>query len=472
MVRHLIWIILALPSVAQGETTEFCLTGEFDLGARNQGLTPGAGQWYPTRWCVVSESDSDRVLFSAEGMANADMEDTWTVAYLPPDVVRIVNRDEPPDVEFVGADAVTDEARRVRRLDPRRLLAEFAADPDAFRERSGLTLEGIDDEHVQISTSAELPLRGRVPVKWEWDLSEAEAPRALLAVSGRALFRGTGRWRTLGEAESEAIWKRTPGEEPIQPPGDAWPSTVNTRLVNLTDDLYLAQGVRTGFQHIVIETDDGLVIGDAPAGWVEFHHLPPSDLVPGLGVSGLSERFVDFLIDEFPGRSIHAVAITHAHDDHAGGARAFAAAGAEVYAPAAVAGFLEHSLNTADWGQFGYSTDRLGTQTFEVVPVDEFADIADGVRLISIGSGPHASAMIGVLAVERGYFFVSDIHVPYGDEPAPREDRKRTECWFAEWAVANLPSEVRVVNSHSSVVTPVSRLAEYLESDGCRHLSN
>ncbi len=51
----------------------------------------------------------------------------------------------------------------------------------------------------------------------------------------------------------------------------------------------------------------------------------------------------------------------------------------------------------------------------------------------------------------------------------PTEARARTECWFAREAVAYLPETVRVVNSHSATVTPVSRLKAYLESDLCQN---
>ena len=243
------------------------------------------------------------------------------------------------------------------------------------------------------------------------------------------LFRGTGSWRTLAEGEVRDLWQRTPGdEEAIQAPGERWPSAISPGLINLTDDVYLARGVRTGFQHIVIDTDDGLVIGDAPAGWVEFHQLPPADLVPGLGISGLSERFVDFLMEEFPGRPILAVALTHAHDDHAGGARAFAAAGAAVYAPAEVADFLEQALNGVRSAHrlVAPPRDRLAEKQLDVLPVDDSTPIGDSVRLIPIGSGPHARAMLGIWAVERDYFFVSDIHVPRNEEARPREGREAT----------------------------------------------
>ena len=256
--------------------------------------------------------------------------------------------------------------------------------------------------------------------------------------------------------------------EPRRLSGDEWPARVDMRLVTLAEGVHLVRGVRTGFQHLVVETGNGLVVGDAPAGWVELQQVPPTDLVPGLGVSGLSERFVDFLADSLPGRPIRAVALTHHHDDHAGGARAFAAAGAEVYAPAELVPFLGSALNRE-----AMPDDRLSAlgRRLTVRPVTDTVTLdgeMQGVVLMSLGPGPHALASLGVHAPQAGFFFQSDLHVPVSDTPAPRAERAATECWFAAWAVENLPGDTVVVGSHGSGRTPVTRLARYLEHELCR----
>ena len=121
--------VLFLVNTAAAATTEFCLDGEFDLAARLQGWTHRPGEWTPMRWCVTTDDATARVLFSATGKSNPDIEGGWTVAFVPPDLVRIVNRESPPDVEFKGASA-SEEAERYRRIDPRRLAAEVRKAPD------------------------------------------------------------------------------------------------------------------------------------------------------------------------------------------------------------------------------------------------------------------------------------------------------------------------------------------------------
>ena len=437
--------VLSAPGHA--DITEFCLDGEFDLGARYQGLNPEAGEFYPARWCVTTD-DTNRVLLAMSGNSNPDMGDSWSVAFLPPDLVRIVNRGAPPDIEF-DAPGAADEAARARLLDPRH------GDRDGRAQGRTMSMSG----------SADLPLRGKVPVTWRWTAPHSDSPRLTITVDGVEMFRGKGSRRPLSDEEAARAWLATPGAEPVQVPAGRWPSRVDMELVNLAAGVYVVRGVRTGFHHMVVVTGDGLVVADAPAGWVELHQFPPTDMVPGLGVSGLSEGLIDFLAAEFPQHPIRAVALTHHHDDHAGGARAFAAAGGAVYAPAAVAEFLETALNRESM-----PPDRLTErgEPVAVLPVADVVTLQDArhpVRLINLGESPHVVSSLGVLA--NGYFFQSDLHVPRSDAPEPRAARAATECWFARWAIDNLPDDTVVINTHSAIETPVARLARYLDSPLC-----
>lgn len=460
---------------------EFCLHGEFDLGARYQGMHPAAGEMYPTSFCYVIEDGEENVLFDARGKSNPDMGGDWTVAFLPPDQVRIINRTSPPDIEFSGK-SIVDEALRYRRTDPVRLLTELAANPDWVIKRSDdgwvtvrypgsrddTELLIVDDRVREFRAQADIPLRGRVAVVWRWDWSDEHSPSLELFVEDDLVFSATANWTTLDAANTATLWEPSGGQEAVQVPGDRWPARINLEKQEITDNVHLVTGVRTGFAHIVIETTEGLVVGDAPAGWVELQQLPPADLVPGYSISGLSENFLDFLNMQFPDTPIQAVAITHAHDDHAGGARAFAAAGAEVYAPEGVAAFLTDALNREEM-----PGDRLGSLggSVDVVPVADRLTLGDDeVELVVLPGGPHVDSSLGIWAKAAGVFFQSDLHVPRSDDDSPRTDRAATECWFANWAVGNLPGDAIVINSHSPPRTPVSRLAKYLESEACRNL--
>lgn len=478
--RRSLWFAVACLQIAApafpAERVEFCLDGEFDLGARYQGMHPEPGEFSDATWCVITESDTGRVRFQGRGRSNPDMTGEFVVSFLPPDVVRIVN-ESAADLEFTPAD-IANEAMRYRRIDPKRLVAELDRHPEWIDSGNAdgsitmnypgssvaATLHIVDGKLMAVSTTADLPLRGTVPVEWRWRWPSPEAPEMTLAVDGDVLFRATGRWRALTAAEAATLWQ--PGDEGVREiPGDAWPARIAMRLETLADGVYLVRNVRTGFHHLVAETDEGLVVGDAPAGWVELPQIPPADLVPGFGISGLSERFVDFLAEALPGRPLQAVALTHAHDDHAGGARAFAAAGATIYAPAAVAAFLESALN-----RDSMPNDRLSEigRSLQVEPVDDRVVLDDqrSVELVSIGAGPHVSTSLGLLAGD--YFFQSDLHVVSNVTDAPPAARARTECWFAGWAIVHLDPDTVVVGSHANVATPVSKLENYADSDACQ----
>ncbi|HEX5765863.1 MAG TPA: hypothetical protein VFY27_09865, partial [Woeseiaceae bacterium] len=208
------------PADQDENPTEFCLHGEFDLGARLQGLHPAAAEFSAAEWCVITEDESDRVHFRAAGNSNPDLSGEFAVTYLPPHTVRIVNRDAPPDLDFTDA-VISAEASRSRRIDPRRVLQELAANPewvestseDGWRtvrylgESTQVRLQVLNGRLQALQTWADMPLRGRVPVHWDWDWSDATEPRLTFEVDGEPMFKARGKWRPLDVEQAAAVWK-------------------------------------------------------------------------------------------------------------------------------------------------------------------------------------------------------------------------------------------------------------------------
>lgn len=487
--QHLIAVVACLVAgtapVASAETpavaTELCLSGELDLGVRLQGRSPVASDSYPARWCVATERGGDRVRLRTEGHINPDAREELVVSYFPPSMLRILVGGTPPEIEFQGA-IVGAEARAVARIDPRRVVEELGGEPGwVVGRRPGgwvdvrypgadavTALRVVNNRLYSAKMLVDLPLRGRVPVIWSWRWpSGGGDPRLEVSLDGKVVFRAIATWRQLGTEEAAALWVAGDGSEPHQVPGAAWPTRVAMGVETIQDGVHLVQGVRTGFNHLVVETERGLVVADAPAGWVELARIPPADLVPGMGLSGLSERFVDFIRAQWPGKPIRAVALTHAHDDHAGGARAFAAAGARVYAPSEVSAFLESALNRKEM-----PADRLSAagKRLAVDPVADRAVLADperSVELWSLGANPHVGSALAVWVPAAKLLFVSDVHAPssFPDQVDPA--RVPTECWFAGWAAANLSDGAEVLSCHDRKRTPVGLLRAFAQSPTC-----
>ncbi len=460
---------------------QYCLNGEFNIGARYQGQNINADEFHPTLWCITYDNQTKKVEFKISGHFNSDMGGENIIKYIPPSTVELLAQNGNVNAVFQGA-LIGDDARTHRRIDPNFLLHEINSNPSwivsetingntkEYKVRypnSGFITEVsvINNKLKLLKTWADLPLRGRVPISWHWDWSN---PNELVTihVEDDVLFKATASRRS---GLNPASWLKTPSETTPVIPGKAWPARQAMSLTEIGSNTFLVSNVRTGFHHLVVNTDKGLIIADAPSGWVEIQQIPPKDMAPGLGVSGLSEMLIDFLLQQWPNKPIHAVVLTHFHDDHAGGARAFSAHGAKIYSHFKHQQFLQDGLNSN-----AMPTDQLSMKGTHAIisPIKIKTELGTTPEVIlhSLSNNPHTDGALALEVPSINILFVSDIHVPSNDKPEPNPNKVATDCWFAKWATQNLTESTMVHNSHNNTVSPTWRLGKYLATEECRNL--
>ena len=153
-------------------------------------------------------------------------------------------------------------------------------------------------------------------------------------------------------------------------------------LLEVGAGVYQAMG--SSHHSLIIETDNGLIIVDAP-------------LYPSRSVA-----ILEALEERWPGRPVHYVVLTHHHYDHSGGATAYAAEGIPL---------IVHSTNA------GFFSSLLARQGLDAAPVtgvgDRLALSVDGVNLelYDIPTS-HVAGMLMVYLPDQRMMFNSDLYSP------------------------------------------------------------
>ena len=115
------------------------------------------------------------------------------------------------------------------------------------------------------------------------------------------------------------------------------------------------------------------------------------------GDDATSRDVITRVKETFPGKPIRYAAVTHFHDDHAGGMRTYVAEGATVVTTPGNRAFFERAVRD---GRFTIRPDAL---TLRPAPLKIetlqngkriFTDGATTVELYDIGRGPHTDEMI------------------------------------------------------------------------------
>jgi glyoxylase-like metal-dependent hydrolase (beta-lactamase superfamily II) len=173
-----------------------------------------------------------------------------------------------------------------------------------------------------------------------------------------------------------------------------FPENGGFKLVELAPNVQ--QVVGGGANNLIVAMKDGIVIFDAPVD------------------EGQSRWVIDAAKAKYPGRPIKQLVMTHHHMDHSGGARAYAAEGAEIVVPGQARPFFEKMLQA----EHKVSPDALAKKPAppKIVDVKDTMSLKDDtveVTLINIPN-PHVDGMIIGHVVGPNLVWVTDLISPRG----------------------------------------------------------
>jgi len=155
----------------------------------------------------------------------------------------------------------------------------------------------------------------------------------------------------------------------------------------------------------------------------------------------------------FPEKPIRYIAVTHHHDDHAGGLRTYIAEGATVIAAPGEKTFFERIAKS----KFTLDPDPLAINPKEL----KIETVADGKRVLSdgtttveiydIGSGPHTEEMLVAYLPDEKMIFQGDLlnRPSNGDYPIAND----TTVHFAKWLEGKKLAVEKIIAVHGTIST-------------------
>jgi len=141
---------------------------------------------------------------------------------------------------------------------------------------------------------------------------------------------------------------------------------------------------------------DHLVVVDAPYGDLQ------------------SNQVIKLAKDKYPGKPIKYLVLSHHHNDHSGGTRAFVAEGAEVIVPAPGKAHFDRTLKMAH--TIVPDVEQKARKTAKVTEVKDTRSLKDDneeIRLMNIPN-PHVNGYLLVHLVKANVVYVTDLISPRG----------------------------------------------------------
>jgi len=198
------------------------------------------------------------------------------------------------------------------------------------------------------------------------------------------------------------------------PPGTVVVKTVESQATvkQLAKDVYVLQNLPGSYNVFFVAFNDYILVAEAP----ETNTY-----------SGISDQALAMIKETLPGKPIKYLVLTHHHGDHAGGARAFIADGANLVTTPGNRRFVERLASA----KFSFSPDALARNPRQpVIEILEnkkrvFSDDKHRVEIYDIGAISHAKEMVIVYLPKEKILFQSDLFnpvTPSGGAPISEDD--------------------------------------------------
>jgi len=190
-----------------------------------------------------------------------------------------------------------------------------------------------------------------------------------------------------------------------------------------------------GYNVLVVGFKDYVFVMEAPSG------------------DNVSRQAIEQIKKLFPNKPIRYVAVTHHHDDHAGGLRTYISEGATVIAAPGEKTFFEKIVKS----KFTIDADTLtkNPQSLKIETLENGKRIlTDGtttVEIYDIGSGPHTEEMLVAYLPNEKILFQGDLlnRPSNGDYPIAND----TTVHFAKWIETKKLAVDKIVAVHGTVST-------------------
>ncbi|MGD9589115.1 MAG: MBL fold metallo-hydrolase [Pyrinomonadaceae bacterium] len=200
-----------------------------------------------------------------------------------------------------------------------------------------------------------------------------------------------------------------------------------------------AEGIYTvvagGYNVLFVEFSDHIFVMEAPGG------------------DNVSRQAIAAIKRTIPNKPIKYIAVTHHHDDHAGGIRTYIAEGATVIALPNEKPFFEKVVTS----RFVLNPDSLSRNP-QPLKIEVISDgrrvLSDGTRTIElhdIGSGPHTEQMLVAYVPALKAVFQGDLlNRPTNGDPPIAND---TSAHFWNWIESSGLAVEKIIPVHGTVTT-------------------